>query len=163
MAGVLSVRLALAQGVPVVTGPNGAAAVAFWYLGGITPGCCNDGAYYYTQSVLYLQPNTTDPNPSVQWITDSPSKVQITPQGGNLVLLTALGHSSPGTNYDIHVTAVVDGVSSAPFPVYINTPWVQSGGSPSSVGCFYYPETQGWQVTVNYTVTNLQFLGIEVV
>ena len=65
---------------PLIVGPNNSTSAAFWYLGGFIQSCCVDiPNLYYAQWPLYLYTNTTDPNPTIQWSTDSPSKVEITP------------------------------------------------------------------------------------
>jgi hypothetical protein len=106
-----------------------------------------------------LTTNTSDPNPTITWSTDSPSKVQITPNGTTGATLTALGHSSPGTTYDINVRVTVDGIQSAAFPVYINTPWTQSHTGPSSPATcsaiFGLGYPNGWVGRVTNTVTDL--------
>ena len=127
---------AFAQTPPVITGPGGSSSAAFWYFHNISPSCCSDlVAKYYTQWTVYLTTNTSDPNPTIVWSTDSPTKVQITPTGTTGAQLTALDHSAAGTSYDINISVSVDGVSSANFPVFIDTAWAQTHSAPSSVGC----------------------------
>ena len=148
--------LSFGQGVPVITGPNGESSVAFWYLGGVTPGCCSDLTnWYWTQWSIKLIPNTSDPNPTISWSTDSPSKVSITANGTTGATLTALGRSAPGAGYDIHIRVTVDGLISDPFPVFIDTPYTQSGTSPSPFACNYVGATNGYQASVSYSVTGV--------
>jgi hypothetical protein len=147
---------AAAQTSPVITGPSGASSAAFWYLGGVTPGCCSDLTnWYWTQWPVYLTTNTGDPSPTIVWSTDSPTKVSIAANGTTGATLTALGHSAPGAGFDIHIQVTVDGVASAQFPVYIDTAYTQSGTSPSPTTCNYVGATNGWQASVAYGVTGI--------
>lgn len=129
---------ALAQNPPVITAadPQGSqnhvGYAAFWYLGGVSPSCCADlDNKFWTQWPVYLTTNTQDPNPVIQWFTDDQTRLQIVPNGAAGATLISLGHSAPGVNFDIHIWVTVDGVQSAQFPVYINTPWQQSQTDPS--------------------------------
>ncbi len=79
----------------------------------------------------YDQPGCKTRMWSSIWHTDSPAKVQIQPQALSGARLTAIGHSAQGSTYDINIWVTVDGVSSANFPVFINTPWTQSRTGPS--------------------------------
>jgi len=111
---------AAAQTPPVITGADGATSAAFWYLGGVSPNCCPSLINkYWTIWAVTLALNTSNPNPTVQWFTDSPAKLEITPNGISGAILKARGHSNPGPGFDIHVWVMVDGVSSAQFPVYL--------------------------------------------
>lgn len=108
------------------------AYAAFRYLGGVTPGCCDDLVNkYWTEWTVYLTTNTQDQNPIIQWFTDDPTRLQIVATGTAGAQLFSLGHSAPGTNFDIHIWVTVDGVQSAQFPVFINAPWQQSQTDPS--------------------------------
>ena len=150
---------AAAQTPPVITGANGATSAAFWYLGGISPNCCPSLTNkYWTIWAVTLTLNTPHPNPTVQWFTDSPTKLQIVPTGTTGAILEALGHSNPGPSFDINVWVKVNGVSSAMFPVYLNTPWVQSQTGPSSATCvsfFGLDYPNGWVGQVTNTVRDL--------
>jgi hypothetical protein len=129
---LLLFNAAIAQTLPTISGPNGAPSAAFWWLGGVTPDCCGGmPSKYYTVWDIFLTTNTANPNPTVQWSTNSPTKVSITPQGTTGARLTALAPSSHGTTYDIQVFATVDGVQSAAFPVFINTPYEQGQTLPA--------------------------------
>lgn len=66
-----------------------------------------------------------------------------------------MGHSNPGATYDINLWVTVDGVRSANFRVFLNTPWTQSGSAPSPSGCNDVGATSGWQVTITYQETDL--------
>jgi hypothetical protein len=148
------------QTAPVITSSNGQQTTnyaAFWYLGGITPGCCNDTPNgFYTQWPVYLTTNTQDPNPSIQWSTDSPSLLQIVPNGTSGATLISLGHSSPvSKTFDINVFVTVDGLTSSPFPVYINTPWTQSASAPNPSACNYVGATNGYLAAFIQTITDL--------
>jgi hypothetical protein len=157
------------QTAPVITSTNGQQTTnyaAFWYLGGITPGCCSDTPNgFYTQWPVYLTTNTQDPNPSIQWSTDSPARLQIVPNGTSGATLISLGHSNPGNSFDIFVFVTVDGLTSSPFPVYINTPWIQMASAPSPGACFFAGATNGWTATITETITDLtgtQLIPIDV-
>lgn len=104
-----------------VAGPNGASSVAVWFLGPGVPSCCVGLTnMYYSTSTATITNNSGDPNPAIQWVTDTPTSLEITP-GGLSALLTALAPSTHKT-YDINVWAIVDGVPTNKLPVYINTP-----------------------------------------
>ncbi len=137
VATVLVCGVVNAQTPPVITtGPNGATSAAFWYLGGVTPNCCGSLTdKYWTIWDVDLTTNSPNPTPFIQWFTDSPTKIQITPNGITGARLTALGHSAPGTTFDIHVWVQVDAVSSAQFPVFINTPWIHNQTVPAATTC----------------------------
>jgi hypothetical protein len=83
---------------------------------------------YYAQTVLTMvPPNQGNPSPSIQWSSDSPSRLAIAPSGdGRSATLTALGPSGFQAGYDIHVTVTYDGTPSSPFPVFINTPFTMT-------------------------------------
>lgn len=151
---------ASAQTQPVITGANGATSAAFWYLGGVSPNCCSDITNkFWTIWAVTLTTNTSDQHPTIVWSTDSPTKVQITPNGTTGATLTAVGHSNAGTSYDINVWVTVDGIKSRAFPVYINTPWTQSHAGPTpSATCpslfgLQYPN--GWVGRVTNSLTDL--------
>lgn len=151
---------AMGQTPPAIRGPNGATSAAFWYLGDVSPNCCSGLTNkYWTIWAVTLTTNTPDPNPTIAWSTDSPTKVRITPNGQTGATLSAVGHSAPGTTYDIHVSVTVDGIQSAPFPVFINTPWTQSHTGPSptatcaSIWGLSYPN--GWVGQVTNTIRDL--------
>lgn len=156
----LWINTGLAQTAPVITGPNGATSAAFWYLGGVTPSCCPELTNkYWTVWQINLAANTQNPSPVVQWSTDSPSKVVITQAGSTGAQLQSIGNSSPGTTFDIHVWATVDGMQSNIFPVFINRPWVQTQTTPSGYGSCAstidanYPN--GWVGRVQNSLTDL--------
>jgi len=125
---VLCVSRAMAQ--PVISNAaNGSSSAAFWYLNGL-PSCCSDspnGAIYYTQWQLnvYIPPGGSG---TPVWSTDSPLLVSIAPAANGLsAILTAQGPSNTiaqgQATYNIHIYVTENGVQSAPFPVYINTPF----------------------------------------
>jgi len=147
---------AAAQTPPVITGPSGSSSAAFWYLGGVTPGCCSDLTnWYWTEWPVYLTTNTSDPSPTIVWSTDSPTRVQINASGSSGATLVALGHSAPGAGFDIHIQVTVDGVASAQFPVYIDTAYTQSGTAPSPSSCPFTDFPNGWYATVAYGATGI--------
>lgn len=121
--------LRLSAQPPTVYGPNNASSVAFWYLGpGINSCCTSMPNLYYAQTVLTIVPtNNGNPNPSIHWSTDSPSRLSISPSANGLsAVLTALGPSTYQAGYDIHVIVTYDGYPSDPFPVFINTPFTMT-------------------------------------
>ncbi|HEY9140340.1 MAG TPA: hypothetical protein VIN93_05580 [Bryobacteraceae bacterium] len=128
---------AMAQAPVIVNGADGSGSAAFWYLNGL-PSCCADSpgtppdqAIYYTQwNVVALpQPGCTG---TPEWSTDSPTLVSISPDPPSMTLatLTSLGPSYTTKQstpiYNIHIYVTACGVESAPFPVYINTPFSMS-------------------------------------
>jgi hypothetical protein len=115
---------------------------------------------YFTVWAVNLATNTGDPSPTIVWFTDSPSLVSITPNGTLGALLTATGHSRPGGGYDINVWVTVDGVRSADFPVFINTPWTLSAAPPVPSRCIFANTPNGWQASVQYTATDLTGGGL---
>lgn len=160
VACLLSCFNMVAQTPPAITGPGGATSAAFWYLGGVSPNCCSDITNkYWTVWAVNLTTNTSDPTPTIVWSTDSSTKVSIAPNGTTGATLTALGHSSAGTTYDINIWVTVDGVQSANFPVYINTPWTQSHTGPTaSTTCtalFGLGTPNGWVGQVTNSLTDL--------
>jgi hypothetical protein len=153
--------MATAQTQPVITGPTGGSSVAFWYLGGIYPGCCSDITNeYWTGWTVNLAANTPDPNPAVYWSTNSPTKIQIVPNGSTGASLIALGHSAPGGGYDITITATVDGVSSAPFPVLISTIWKVTQSAPNPFACNFVGALNGYQATLTNSATDINGVTI---
>jgi hypothetical protein len=83
---------------------------------------------YWAQTTLTIvPPNDGNPTPSIQWYTDSPGRLSISPSGNGLsAVLTALGPSVYQAGYDIHVTVEYDGYPSNPFPVFIDTPYTMT-------------------------------------
>ncbi len=78
-----------------------------------------------------MPPNNGNPTPSIQWSTDSPSRLNISPAPDGLsATLTATGASGFQAGYDIHVTVTYDGTPSSPFPVFLNTPFTMVHGGP---------------------------------
>lgn len=74
-----------------------------------------------------VPPNNGNPTPSIQWTTDSPTRLSISPSVDNRsATLTALGPSGFQAGYDIHVTVTYDGTPSSPFPVLVNTPFTMT-------------------------------------
>lgn len=74
--------------------------------------------------------------------------------------LTALGHSAPGMTFDIDVWVQVDGISSAQFPVFINTPWthIQTMPIPTSSCSTLFPGEgvpNGWVGRVDNSIQDL--------
>ena len=123
---------------PTVYGPGNSSSVAFWYLGNGILSCCNGLTNrYYAQSVLTMVPqNNGNPSPSIQWSTDSPSRLSISPSADKRsAILTAQGASGYQAGYDIHVTVTSDGISSSPFPVFINTPFTMSTSAGVTYTC----------------------------
>ncbi len=117
---------------PTVYGPNNSSSVAIWYLGpGITSCCTGMPNRYYAQSVLTaVPPNNGDPNPVIDWSTDSPSRLSISPSPDGLsAVITALGPSAFGAGYDIHVIVTYDGTPSSPFPVFNDSPYSMTTSS----------------------------------
>ena len=119
---------------PIISGPNQSTSVAFWYLGGAPT---IDGFYTYTVLTV-TPPNNGDPTPTIQWSTDSPGKLSITPASDGLsATVTATGASAYNNGmpqYDVHVTVDYDGIPSDPFPLLINTPYQMSRTGPNQSG-----------------------------
>lgn len=111
------------DGVPGISGPNGASSVSMWYLGG-APSI--DG--FSTQAMVTLQvPTPSTPNAQIAWSTDSPARLAITPSpDGTSATLTAVGASAYQAGYDIHVTVSYNGKQSKPFPVFNNVPFTMT-------------------------------------
>ena len=68
--------LACAQ-VSGISGPNGSSSIAMWFLGPGVISCCPGLTdLYWAQSTATITNNSGDPNPTVQWFTDTPGSVQ---------------------------------------------------------------------------------------
>jgi len=110
-----------------VTGASGnPTSWGFWYLGG-APSI--DG--YYTQVGLTGNTNWGTGTRPITWTTiQGASKINTNPTTGPNVTVTALAPSAyGGYNPDIQVQISTDGLPSAPFPLFINTPYTMLTGA----------------------------------
>ncbi len=87
-------------------------------------------AEYWTEWPVYLTLNTSDPNPTIVWSTDSPDKIAFSPTGTTGANLISLAPSAPYEGFDIHIWVTVDGVASNQFPVLVNAPQNESNSGP---------------------------------
>ena len=154
---------AAAQTVPVITNAaDGSSSAAFWYLGG---GSSVDGYLVQWRVNLTAPAGDTNPTPTITWSSDRTDLISIAPASDGLsAVLTALRSSDttrPGSfptpsSYNIHITAVYDGVSSAGFPVYLNTPFAMTtsasqycSGGVCSCDAFFPREGDHGYITLN--------------
>jgi hypothetical protein len=133
---VLAQPAACTTAAPTVYGPGNSTSATFWYLGG-APAVSG----YLTSTTLQMQaPASGCVNPTITWSTDSPSRLSIAPSAdGTSATLTSLGASAYQKGFDIHVTVTYNGNTSAPFSVFINTPYTMTTSLPgeyySQYGC----------------------------
>lgn len=144
---------------PTVTGPQGVTSAEFWYLGGAP----SIDEYYVqwplTGNVNWF-PDSGQPTPVKSWSTDSPSKLSISVTSSSItasnVTLTSEGHSAFGSySHDITVTFSADGFLSAPFPVFINTPFTMTTSYGSSSCTALGKPEPGYVTMVRHGIADL--------